>query len=77
MRDNSFDKQFLRTITMTEDEECVLGDMISFFNDMGWIDDSTQQHMTHSVRNTANLVHSTTNQLIHPLGDRINVNFTS
>ena len=43
MRDNSFDKQFLRTITMTEDEECVLGDMISFFNDMGWIDESTQE----------------------------------
>nr|BAR31216.1 hypothetical protein [uncultured Mediterranean phage uvMED] len=28
---------------MTEDEETVLGDMISFFNDMGWIDDSTQE----------------------------------
>ena len=42
MRDNSFDKEFLRTLTMTEDEECVLGDMISFFNDMGWIDESTQ-----------------------------------
>ena len=28
---------------MTEDEECVLGDMISFFNDMGWIDESTQE----------------------------------
>ena len=42
MRDNSFDKEFLRTLTMTEDEECVLGDMISFFNDMGWINESTQ-----------------------------------
>ena len=28
---------------MTEDEECVLGDMISFFNDMGWINESTQE----------------------------------
>ena len=44
MRDNSFaNSGFLRTITMTEDEETVLGDMISFFNDMGWIDDSTQE----------------------------------
>jgi hypothetical protein len=44
MRDNSFaNSGFLRTITMTEDEECVLGDMISFFNDMGWIDESTQE----------------------------------
>ena len=42
MRDNSFDKEFLRTLTMTEDEECVLGEMVSFFNDMGWINESTQ-----------------------------------
>jgi len=42
-RDTSFDKEFLRTLTMTEDEECVLGEMVSFFNDMGWINESTQE----------------------------------
>ena len=52
---------------MTEDEECVLGDMISFFNDMGLIDDPPKKHMTYFVRNTANLVLLTTNQLIHLL----------
>jgi hypothetical protein len=44
MRDNSFaNSGFLRTITMTEAEESVLGEMITFFNDMGWIDESTQE----------------------------------
>ena len=42
-RDNSYDKQFLRTITMTEDEECVLGEMVAYFNDMGWINDDTEE----------------------------------
>ena len=36
------DTQWLRTITMTEPEESVLVEMMSFFNDMGWINDSTQ-----------------------------------
>ena len=34
--------QWLRTITMTEPEESVLVEMMQFFNDMGWINDSTQ-----------------------------------
>ena len=36
------DTQWLRTITMTEPEESVLVEMMSFFNDLGWINDSTQ-----------------------------------
>lgn len=32
----------IRTIRVTEDEESVLVEMIQFFNDMGWINESTQ-----------------------------------
>ena len=32
----------IRTIRVTEDEESVLVEMILFFNDMGWVNDSTQ-----------------------------------
>ena len=34
--------QTLRTLTITEEEESVLVEMIQFFNDMGWVNDSTQ-----------------------------------
>ena len=34
--------EWLRTITMTEPEESVLVEMVAFFNDMGWINDDTQ-----------------------------------
>ncbi len=32
----------IRTIRITEAEESALVEMIVFFNDMGWINDSTQ-----------------------------------
>ena len=32
----------IRTIRVTENEESVLVEMILFFNDMGWVNDSTQ-----------------------------------
>ena len=32
----------IRHLEMTRDEEEVLVQMVMFFNDMGWIDDSTQ-----------------------------------
>jgi len=38
----SQNNEWLRTITMTEPEESVLVEMVSFFNDMGWINDDTQ-----------------------------------
>ena len=34
--------QTIRTIRVTENEESVLVEMILFFNDMGWVNDSTQ-----------------------------------
>ena len=34
--------EWLRTITMTEPEESVLVEMVAFFNDMGWINESSQ-----------------------------------
>ena len=33
---------WLRELSMTEPEESVLVEMVSFFNDMGWINDDTQ-----------------------------------
>ena len=38
----SQNNEWLRTITMTEPEESVLVEMVAFFNDMGWINDDTQ-----------------------------------
>ena len=34
--------QTFRSLSITEAEESVLVEMIGFFNDMGWINDSTQ-----------------------------------
>tara|TARA_B100001778_G_C18452307_1_gene567294 strand:+ start:655 stop:822 length:168 start_codon:yes stop_codon:yes gene_type:complete len=34
--------QTVRTLSITEEEENVLVEMIQFFNDMGWINESTQ-----------------------------------
>ena len=34
--------QTLRTLTITEGEETALVEMIQFFNEKGWINDSTQ-----------------------------------
>ena len=42
---------------MTEDEECVLGDMISFFNDMGWINESTQEAYDSLCEKYLSLIH--------------------
>ena len=42
LREYNRDMAFLRTITMTEPEESVLVEMMVFFNDMGWINESTQ-----------------------------------
>ena len=36
------DQTTFRTIRITEAEENMLVEMIQFFNDMGWINDSTQ-----------------------------------
>ncbi len=33
----------IRTLSITEAEETVLVEMIQFFNDMGWVNDSTQE----------------------------------
>ena len=41
-RDNSTPAEFLRELNMTEPEESVLVEMVAFFNDMGWINDDTQ-----------------------------------
>ena len=34
--------QTLRSLSITEQEETVLVEMIQFFNDMGWINDESQ-----------------------------------
>ena len=42
-RDNSTPAEFKRELTMTEPEESVLVQMASYFLDMGWIDDDSEQ----------------------------------
>ena len=42
-RDNSTPTNWLREIRMTEDEESVLVKMGSYFMDMGWIDDDSEE----------------------------------
>ena len=34
--------EWIRSLNVTEAEESVLVEMVGFFNDMGWIDDSSQ-----------------------------------
>ena len=34
--------EWTRSLDVTESEESVLVEMVSFFNDMGWINDETQ-----------------------------------
>ena len=34
--------EWTRSLDVTESEESVLVEMVSFFNDMGWINDDTQ-----------------------------------
>ena len=34
--------KWTRSLDVTESEESVLVEMVSFFNDMGWINDDTQ-----------------------------------
>ena len=41
-RDNSTPAEFLRELSMTEPEESVLVKMATYFLDMGWIDDDTE-----------------------------------
>ena len=41
-RDNSTPAEFKRELTMTEPEESVLVKMASYFKDMGWIDDDSE-----------------------------------
>tara|TARA_B100001057_G_scaffold482612_1_gene558253 strand:+ start:19 stop:210 length:192 start_codon:yes stop_codon:yes gene_type:complete len=41
-RDNSTPAEFKRELTMTEPEESVLVKMASYFMDMGWIDDDSE-----------------------------------
>ena len=42
-RDNSTPAEFLRELNMTEPEESVLVKMATYFLDMGWIDDDTEE----------------------------------
>ena len=42
-RDNSTPTNWLRELSMTEDEESVLVKMGSYFMDMGWIDDDSEE----------------------------------
>ena len=42
-RDNSTPTNWLREISMTEDEETVLVQMGQYFLDMGWIDDDSEE----------------------------------
>ena len=42
-RDNSTPTNWLREIRMTEDEESVLVKMGTYFLDMGWIDDDSEE----------------------------------
>ena len=41
-RDNSTPAEFLRELSMTEPEESVLVKMATYFLDMGWIDDDSE-----------------------------------
>ena len=41
-RDNSTPAEFLRELNMTEPEESVLVKMATYFLDMGWIDDDSE-----------------------------------
>ena len=41
-RDNSTPSEFKRDLTMTEPEESVLVKMATYFIDMGWIDDDSE-----------------------------------
>ena len=41
-RDNSTPTNWLRELSMTEDEESVLVKMGTYFLDMGWIDEDTE-----------------------------------
>tara|TARA_B100001113_G_scaffold309812_1_gene272671 strand:- start:101 stop:295 length:195 start_codon:yes stop_codon:yes gene_type:complete len=36
------DAKWTRTIEFTEEQQSVIVDMITYFNDMGWINESTQ-----------------------------------
>ena len=42
-RDNSTPSEFKRDLTMTEPEESVLVKMATYFIDMGWIDDDSEE----------------------------------
>ena len=42
-RDNSTPTNWLREINMTEPEESVLVKMATYFLDMGWIDDDSEE----------------------------------
>ena len=42
-RDNSTPTNWLRELSMTEDEESVLVKMGTYFLDMGWIDDDSEE----------------------------------
>ena len=42
-RDNSTPAEFLRELNMTEPEESVLVKMATYFLDMGWIDDDSEE----------------------------------
>ena len=42
-RDNSTPAEFLRELNMTEPEESVLVEMASYFLDMGWINEDSEQ----------------------------------
>ena len=41
-RDNSTPAEFLRELNMTEPEESVIVKMATYFLDMGWIDDDSE-----------------------------------
>jgi hypothetical protein len=41
-RDNSTPAEFKRELTMSEDEESVLVKMATYFMDLGWIDDDSE-----------------------------------
>ena len=42
-RDNSTPSEFKRDLTMTEPEESVLVKMATYFIDMGWIDEDSEE----------------------------------
>ena len=41
-RDNNTPAEFKRELTMSEDEESVLVKMATYFMDLGWIDDDSE-----------------------------------